>query len=108
MTRTDLPAKSRLNTASDVDVRALVYELRRTVVGEVRFRPGDRALYSGTGSNYRQLPIGVVGPAKHRRRRRDRRRVPRARRAGRSRAAAARASPASAATSPSCSTSRST
>ena len=62
MTRTDLPAKSRLNTASDVDVRALVYELRRTVDGEVRFRPGDRALYSGTGSNYRQLPIGVVVP----------------------------------------------
>src|SRR5213076_2394805 len=32
------------------------------VEGEVRFSAGDRALYSSTGSNYRQLPIGVVLP----------------------------------------------
>jgi FAD/FMN-containing dehydrogenase/Fe-S oxidoreductase len=37
-------------------------ELRARVQGEVRFGHGDRALYSGTGSNYRQLPIGVVLP----------------------------------------------
>jgi FAD/FMN-containing dehydrogenase/Fe-S oxidoreductase len=36
--------------------------LRATVEGEVRFSAGDRALYSSTGSNYRQLPIGVVIP----------------------------------------------
>jgi len=36
--------------------------LRATVEGEVRFSDGDRALYSSTGSNYRQLPIGVVLP----------------------------------------------
>jgi FAD/FMN-containing dehydrogenase/Fe-S oxidoreductase len=36
--------------------------LRATVEGEVRFSDGDRALYSSTGSNYRQLPIGVVIP----------------------------------------------
>ena len=28
----------------------------------MRFSAGDRALYSATGANYRQLPIGVVIP----------------------------------------------
>jgi FAD/FMN-containing dehydrogenase/Fe-S oxidoreductase len=32
------------------------------VEGEVRFSPGDRALYATGGSNYRQIPIGVVIP----------------------------------------------
>src|ERR1041384_5385306 len=45
-----------------VDVRSLVKSLRRAVEGEVRFSPGDRGLYSATGANYRQLPIGVVIP----------------------------------------------
>ncbi len=36
--------------------------LRKAVEGEVRFSAGDRALYSATGANYRQLPIGVVIP----------------------------------------------
>jgi FAD/FMN-containing dehydrogenase/Fe-S oxidoreductase len=36
--------------------------LRATVEGEVRFSDGDRTLYAATGSNYRQLPIGVVLP----------------------------------------------
>src|SRR2546423_9265057 len=48
--------------ADDVDVRALEHDLRRTIEGEVRFSPGDRGLYSATGANYRQLPIGVVIP----------------------------------------------
>ncbi len=30
--------------------------------GEVRFGDGDRALYATDGSNYRQVPIGVVIP----------------------------------------------
>ncbi len=47
---------------ADVDVQALEQALHRAVEGEVRFGPGDRALYSGGGSNYRQLPIGVVIP----------------------------------------------
>ncbi|HST16908.1 MAG TPA: FAD-binding and (Fe-S)-binding domain-containing protein [Gaiellaceae bacterium] len=46
----------------DVDRRALVRALRECVEGEVRFGVGDRALYSSTGSNYRQVPIGVVVP----------------------------------------------
>ena len=62
MTRTIAPSQARARRDTDVDVLALERELRRTVGGEVRFGPGDRALYSGTGSNYRQLPIGVVVP----------------------------------------------
>src|SRR5438105_11044703 len=45
-----------------VDARALETELRRRVRGEVRFDDGSRALYSTGGSNYRQIPIGVVVP----------------------------------------------
>src|SRR5271167_726358 len=37
-------------------------ELRRVVRGEVRFDPGSRALYATDGSNYRQIPIGLVVP----------------------------------------------
>src|SRR5439155_22575780 len=46
----------------DVDVRGLEHDLGSAVEGEVRFRPGDRALYTTGGPNYRQLPIGVVIP----------------------------------------------
>jgi FAD/FMN-containing dehydrogenase/Fe-S oxidoreductase len=40
----------------------LEHDLREAVEREVRFSPGDRALYSATGANYRQLPLGVVIP----------------------------------------------
>src|SRR5690242_13657113 len=46
----------------DVDARALAAELRRELKGEVRFDNGSRALYATDGSNYRQVPIGVVIP----------------------------------------------
>jgi FAD/FMN-containing dehydrogenase len=46
----------------DVDVRALEHDLACGVEGEIRFGPGDRALYATGGSNYRQLPICVVIP----------------------------------------------
>src|SRR5947208_5164874 len=46
----------------EIDVRGLEHDLARSVEGEVRFRPGDRALYATGGSNYRQLPIGIVIP----------------------------------------------
>ena len=36
--------------------------LRRQIRGEVRFDSGSRALYATDGSNYRQIPIGVVLP----------------------------------------------
>ncbi|TMM20679.1 MAG: FAD-binding oxidoreductase [Actinobacteria bacterium] len=45
-----------------VDLKALEHDLGKTVEGEVRFSAGDRALYSATGANYRQLPMGVVIP----------------------------------------------
>jgi FAD/FMN-containing dehydrogenase/Fe-S oxidoreductase len=43
-------------------VRALEADLRQAVRGEVRFDAGSRALYATDGSNYRQVPIGVVVP----------------------------------------------
>jgi FAD/FMN-containing dehydrogenase len=45
-----------------VDVSALEADLRATIEGEVRFDTGSRALYATDGSNYRQVPIGVVLP----------------------------------------------
>src|SRR2546430_1040604 len=37
-------------------------ELKQTIKGEVRFDRGSRALYATDGSNYRQIPIGLVVP----------------------------------------------
>ncbi|HET8538290.1 MAG TPA: FAD-binding and (Fe-S)-binding domain-containing protein [Anaeromyxobacter sp.] len=42
--------------------RALAKDLARRIAGEVRFDRGSRALYATDGSNYRQVPIGVVVP----------------------------------------------
>jgi FAD/FMN-containing dehydrogenase/Fe-S oxidoreductase len=46
----------------EVDAEGLAAALRRTIEGEVRFNAGSRALYATDGSNYRQVPIGVVIP----------------------------------------------
>jgi len=40
----------------------LAADLRRVMRGEVRFDAGARAAYATDGSNYRQVPIGVVLP----------------------------------------------
>jgi FAD/FMN-containing dehydrogenase/Fe-S oxidoreductase len=45
-----------------VDAAALAEALRAEVRGEIRFDRGTRALYATDGSNYRQVPIGVVLP----------------------------------------------
>src|SRR5512135_1584748 len=45
-----------------IDAQALAHELRQAIRGEVRFDRGSRALYATDGSNYRQVPIGVVIP----------------------------------------------
>ncbi|HEX2999285.1 MAG TPA: FAD-binding oxidoreductase, partial [Armatimonadota bacterium] len=37
-------------------------DLQANVRGEVRFSPGARAMYATDGSNYRQVPLGVVLP----------------------------------------------
>ncbi|HEY3017281.1 MAG TPA: FAD-binding and (Fe-S)-binding domain-containing protein [Gaiellaceae bacterium] len=64
----DVPAKPDPRAATPpvasvtVDVRSLEHELRRSTEAEIRFTDGDRAIYSTGGSNYRQLPIGVVIP----------------------------------------------
>ncbi len=44
------------------DAAGLERELRAGIEGEVRFDAGSRALYATDGSNYRQIPIGVVIP----------------------------------------------
>jgi FAD/FMN-containing dehydrogenase/Fe-S oxidoreductase len=45
-----------------VDTPALEAALHRHLRGEVRFDSSTRALYATDGSNYRQVPIGVVIP----------------------------------------------
>ena len=45
-----------------LDAQALAAELKSEIRGEVRFDDGSRALYATDGSNYRQVPIGVVIP----------------------------------------------
>jgi FAD/FMN-containing dehydrogenase/Fe-S oxidoreductase len=62
-TLTPLPLSSH---AKPVDTFAqaadLERELKRELKGEVRFDRGSRAMYSTDGSNYRQIPIGLVVP----------------------------------------------
>jgi FAD/FMN-containing dehydrogenase/Fe-S oxidoreductase len=48
--------------SASVDAGALAEALRTQVSGDVRFDRGTRALYATDGSNYRQIPIGVVLP----------------------------------------------
>src|SRR5215467_15509146 len=54
--------KSWRNRSQEVDAVRLENGLRQAVSGEVRFDAGSRALYATDGSNYRQVPIGVVIP----------------------------------------------
>jgi FAD/FMN-containing dehydrogenase/Fe-S oxidoreductase len=51
------PARS-----ASVDASGLAEALREQISGEVRFDRSTRALYATDGSNYRQVPIGVVLP----------------------------------------------
>ncbi|HEY7098115.1 MAG TPA: FAD-linked oxidase C-terminal domain-containing protein [Terriglobales bacterium] len=53
---------ARAARSTTVDAAALADRLRRNLRGEVRFDKGSRALYATDGSNYRQIPIGVVLP----------------------------------------------
>src|ERR1700744_6453334 len=48
--------------AAELDARALEAALRRHLRGDIRFDSGSRALYATDGSNYRQVPIGIVLP----------------------------------------------
>jgi FAD/FMN-containing dehydrogenase/Fe-S oxidoreductase len=62
-TLTPLPLSSH---AKPVDSFAQALELEKSLKsilrGEVRFDRGSRALYAADGSNYRQIPIGLVVP----------------------------------------------
>ena len=53
---------ARAAKSAQVDAAALELALRRQLRGEVRFDQSARALYATDGSNYRQVPIGVVIP----------------------------------------------
>src|SRR5229473_3827614 len=58
-----LPLSSHAKPADTFAAAAeLEAELKRRVRGEVRFDRGSRALYATDGSNYREIPIGLVLP----------------------------------------------
>lgn len=60
MARNTLPARKTWPLPAYAE--ALARELGKAIEGEVRFDAGSRALYATDGSNYRQVPIGVVVP----------------------------------------------
>ncbi|HEU4588275.1 MAG TPA: FAD-binding and (Fe-S)-binding domain-containing protein [Gemmatimonadales bacterium] len=57
-----LRAIDRPPAARAIDSAGLARALAARVRGEVRFDDGSRALYATDGSNYRQVPLGVVLP----------------------------------------------
>jgi len=56
------PLRVPAASADSVDAAGLAEALRTQISGEVRFDRSARALYATDGSNYRQVPIGVVLP----------------------------------------------
>ncbi len=60
--RNNFAARAAAAKSAVVDAAALEAVLRRNLRGDVRFDDGYRALYATDGSNYRQVPIGVVLP----------------------------------------------
>jgi FAD/FMN-containing dehydrogenase/Fe-S oxidoreductase len=61
--QTPLPLSSHAKPVDTFPQAAeLEKELKREIKGEVRFDRGSRAMYSTDGSNYRQIPIGLVVP----------------------------------------------
>src|SRR6185369_6392405 len=57
-----LTARARVAKHSEVDAARLEKSLQIQIQGEVRFDYGTRALYATDGSNYRQVPIGIILP----------------------------------------------
>src|ERR1700722_12228563 len=55
-------AQAAKSGSAHVDAQSLAEALRAAIRGDVRFDDGTRALYATDGSNYRQVPIGVVFP----------------------------------------------
>jgi FAD/FMN-containing dehydrogenase/Fe-S oxidoreductase len=58
----DFTARALAAKSAQVDAAGLAAVLRREIRGDVCFDNGSRALYATDGSNYRQIPIGVVLP----------------------------------------------
>jgi FAD/FMN-containing dehydrogenase/Fe-S oxidoreductase len=58
----DVSARALTARSEAVDGPSLEAALRRHLRGDIRFDSGSRALYATDGSNYRQVPIGVVAP----------------------------------------------
>ena len=58
----DVSARALAARSETVDAVSLEAALRRHLRGEVRFDASSRALYATDGSNYRQVPIGIVAP----------------------------------------------
>ncbi|MEO7119896.1 MAG: FAD-binding protein, partial [Ginsengibacter sp.] len=58
----NLDTRFQTKDAMHVDADSLEEELTAAIEGEVRFDKGSRALYATDGSNYRQIPIGVILP----------------------------------------------
>ncbi|HET7890795.1 MAG TPA: FAD-binding oxidoreductase, partial [Candidatus Sulfotelmatobacter sp.] len=56
------PSADSTSKFSAAHASGLAEALRKNIRGEVRFDNGSRALYATDGSNYRQVPIGVVLP----------------------------------------------
>jgi FAD/FMN-containing dehydrogenase len=56
------PPSRSASKSFDVNATGLERRLKKKIAGEVRFDNGSRALYATDGSNYRQVPIGVVIP----------------------------------------------
>jgi FAD/FMN-containing dehydrogenase/Fe-S oxidoreductase len=55
-------ARAQVARSAQIDRVALAEALRAEIRGDVRFDDGSRALYATDGSNYRQVPIGVLLP----------------------------------------------
>jgi FAD/FMN-containing dehydrogenase len=53
---------AQASKSTRVDAESLAAALRPKIAGEVRFDRSARGLYATDGSNYRQIPIGVVIP----------------------------------------------
>src|ERR1700682_2522455 len=63
MPRAPLPLSSHAKPVdSFAQAAELERDLKQAIRGEVRFDRGSRALYAADGSNYRQIPIGLVVP----------------------------------------------
>jgi FAD/FMN-containing dehydrogenase/Fe-S oxidoreductase len=60
--KTDPRIPGGVHGSVTIDVTSLERALRRAVQGEVRFDAGSKAMYANDGSNFRQVPIGVVIP----------------------------------------------